>query len=109
MTLTENGLNYIAREFGIDNCFVKSGLSWIAYDTGGGSVSESGGTKNIVARLINDAVYASIELTAPRTGTYTKPPLIAANDGETIRYQQRRRWLLCSNVMHSRRQKVPNW
>lgn len=84
MTLTTNGLDYIAREFGIGDCWVGSGVSWVSVGHDGSRVSESGGTKHIVGRLINDAVYAQIEMVSPRTGTYMKSQLISANDGQSI-------------------------
>lgn len=84
MTLTTNGLDYIAENFGIGDCFASSGLNWNSVDHDGVSIPESGGTKYIVGRLINDTVYARIELTSPRTGTYTKSLLIEANDDQSI-------------------------
>lgn len=84
MALTTSGLDYIARNFGIGNCWVGSGLSWVSVDHDGNRSSESGGTKSIVGRLINDTVYARIELTSPRTGTYTKSDLISGNNGQSI-------------------------
>ena len=84
MALTTSGLDYIAQNFGIGNCWVGSGLSWVSVDHDGNRLSESGGTKSIVGRLISDMVYASIEMTSPRTGTYTKSQLISANGGQSI-------------------------
>ena len=84
MALTSSGKDYIAENFGIGNCFVDSGVSWTSVDVNGTRLSESGGTKNVVARLINDMVYARIEMSNPSTGTFTKTQLIAANGGQSI-------------------------
>lgn len=84
MALTKDGLDYIAKSFGINDCWVDSGLSWASVDHDGNEVSESGGTKSIVGRLINDTVYAKIKLTSPRTGTYTKSQLISANNNQPV-------------------------
>jgi len=86
MTLTDNGKIYIATHFGIGNCFAGSGLSWVAVDVNDVTASESGGTAQIVARLLTPNVYKEIRITAPSTqaGTYTNAQLIAANDGQNI-------------------------
>lgn len=94
MVLTKNGKDYIAKNFGIDNCFVESGLTWtdVGYDTvdangnvvKGERVDSSGGTKNIVGRLINTMVYDKIELTSPRTGTFTNAQLVSANEDQIV-------------------------
>lgn len=81
MALTTNGKNYIARELGIGNCFVSSGLSWTAVATDGATVNESGGTASIVSRLVTTSVYKRIDLTSPRVKTYYYSDLKAANDG----------------------------
>jgi len=84
MTLTANGKEYIAKNFGVGNCFVAGGVSWTSVDHDGTRLSESGGTKNVVARLINDMVYARIEMITPSTGTFTKSQLISANGAQAI-------------------------
>ena len=60
MVLTKNGKDYIAKNFGVNDCFVESGLTWtdVGYDmvdaegnvVAGERVASSGGTKNIVGR-----------------------------------------------------------
>ncbi len=84
MTLTVNGKNYIAQNFGISNCFASSGLSWTAVAVDGGTANESGGTASIVARLTYTNVYERIDLTAPRTGSYTYAALKQANDNTDV-------------------------
>lgn len=83
MTLTTNGKNYIATNFGIGNCWVSSGLSWTATGIDGSTVNESGGTASIVGRLVS-AAYKEIRLTSPRTGTFTKAQLTLANDYNVV-------------------------
>ncbi len=84
MTLTANGKNYIAQNFGISNCCVATGLSWTAVANDGSTVNESGGTASIVARLVTTSVYQRIDLTAPRTGSYTYAALKQANDNTDV-------------------------
>ena len=50
--LTKNGKDWIAQKFGIDNCYVESGLTWVAYGVDGSTITESGGTAAIVGRLV---------------------------------------------------------
>ena len=87
MTLTDNGKNYIANNFGINNCFSGSGLTWIPVDINNVvGAPESGSTAQIVARLITTAIYKEIRVTVPaaQAGTYTNTSLVAANDGQVI-------------------------
>jgi len=86
MTVTDNGRNYIATNFGIGNCFVSTGLTWTAVDINDATVDESGGTAQIVARLLTPVVYKEIRVLTPATqaGTYTYQQLISANDGQII-------------------------
>ena len=76
--LTEAGKNYIAREFGISNCWVYSGLSWRAYGIDGTHVDETGGTGTVVSRVLSGAIDR-VEL---RSKTYKKADLTAANAGD---------------------------
>jgi hypothetical protein len=84
MTLTANGKNYIAQNFGISNCYSSSGLSWTAVANDDTTVNESGGTASIVARLVTTSVYKRIDLTAPRTGSYTYVNLKQGNDNTDV-------------------------
>lgn len=94
MVLTTNGKDYIAKNFGVNDCFVESGLTWVdvGYDTvdasgnvvKGERVDSSGGTKNIVGRIITTMVYEKVELTSPRTGTFTNAQLVSANDDQIV-------------------------
>jgi hypothetical protein len=84
MTLTVNGKNYIAQNFGISNCNAASGLSWTAVANDDTTVNESGGTASIVARLVTTSVYKRIDLTSPRTGSYTYAALKQANDNTDV-------------------------
>lgn len=80
MTLTQNGKNYIAQNFGVDDCFVASGLTWTAVALDGSTANESGGTKNIVGRLATTNMYKEIRLKTPRTGTFTYDMVKSANN-----------------------------
>lgn len=82
MTVTDNGRTYIASNFGLGNCFVSTGLTWTAVDIADNTANESGGTAQIVARLLTPSVYKEIRILTPATqaGTYTPTQLIAAND-----------------------------
>ena len=87
MTLTTNGKNYIANNFGINSCFSGSGLTWIPVDINNiVGAPETGSTAQIVARLITTAIYKEIRVTVPaaQAGTYTNALLIAANDEQII-------------------------
>lgn len=84
MALTTNGKNYIAQNFGISNCYVSTGLSWTAVANDGTTVNESGGTASIVGRLVTTSVYKRIDLTSPRTGSYTYTALKQANDNTDV-------------------------
>ncbi len=87
MALTNTGRDYIASKFGINNCMVNSGLSWTTYGTGGTSSSETGGTAQIVARLVTSAI-TRIEITAPYSlrGSYTNNDLISNNQNQAVTY-----------------------
>lgn len=84
MVLTTNGKNYIAEKFGIDGCFVESGLQWTSVAHDGTTADDVGGTKNLVGRLINTMVYEKIVLVSPGTGTYTNTQLVRANDDQLV-------------------------
>jgi len=81
--LTEAGKRYIAENFGIDGCWVYSGLSWRVVSVLGDSVDETGGTGKVVSRLVLD-VTDRVELKAPITGTYRKADLTTANGGNEV-------------------------
>jgi len=84
LALTTNGKNYIAQNFGISNCFVSTGLSWTAVANDDSTVTESGGTASIVARLVTTSVYKRIDLTSPIIGSYTYAALKQANDNTDV-------------------------
>ncbi len=86
MTLTDNGKNYIANNFGVNNCFVYTGLTWTAVDINNVTANESGGTAQIVARLLTPGIYKEIRILTPidQAGTYTNSQLIIANDNQPI-------------------------
>ena len=84
MTLTTNGMNYIAKEFGVGNCFAYSGLSWTSVAIDGTTVNESGGTRNIVARLATTSMYSRIDLTYPVVKSYTYANLRTANNNTDV-------------------------
>lgn len=86
MTLTDNGRIFIAENFGVGNCFVSTGLTWTAVDVNNATANESGGTAQIVARLLTPSVYKVIIIVTPtpQAGAYTPTQLIAANDNQGI-------------------------
>jgi hypothetical protein len=81
--LTEAGKRYIAENFGVGGCFVHSGLSWTVHAVDGSSLRETGGTGQVVSRVIS-SVTDRVELTSPRTGTYRNTDLVSANDGNSV-------------------------
>ena len=81
MVLSTNGKDYIARELGIGNCFVSSGMAWTSVAVDGVTVNETGGTASIVGRLVNTAIYSRIDLTYPKVKTFYYSNLKVANDG----------------------------
>lgn len=82
MTLTTNGKNYIAQKFGLSNCFVSTGLSWIATSAiDGTQINESGGTASIIGRLVTTPVYANVIINSV---TYTYAQLKTANDNTDL-------------------------
>ena len=87
MALTNAGKDYIASNFGINNCMVNSGLSWTTYGTGGTSSNESGGTAQIVARLVTSAI-TRIQITSPSSlsGSYTNSDLVSNNQNQAVTY-----------------------
>lgn len=85
MALTSIGKDYVAREFGVNNCMVNSGLTWTTFGTGGTSSNESGGTAQIVARLVTSAI-TRIQLNTPRSGSYTLNDLVSNNQNQSVSY-----------------------
>mgnify|MGYP000318301700 CR=1 FL=1 len=53
MTLTDAGREYIARNIGVGNCWVYSGLSWTAVSVTGDRVDRTGGTGKAVKDIID--------------------------------------------------------
>ena len=77
MTLSQSGLAYISKNFGLSDKIVTSGISW--YTTvGGQNYQEQGGTAQIVGRLVS-GVVESLTITNPDRGLFTKSELDAAN------------------------------
>ena len=85
MSLTTAGKNYIAEKFGINNCMVYTGLSWITHGSGGTQENESGGTAQIVARIVTSGI-TRIQITSPSSGSYTLSDLIANNQTQLVDY-----------------------
>lgn len=83
MTLTSNGKKYIADKFGsgTPKCYVPSGLSWTYLGTDNVIYSESGGTSQIVSRLVMPALVKSVTFNGV---TYTNADLVAGNDGTAV-------------------------
>ena len=84
MPIGSAGKEYIAINLGVGDCFVKPGLTWTAVAHDGATADESGGTADIVGRLVTTAVYKEIRVKTPRVGTYTYAMLKAANGGVDI-------------------------
>lgn len=80
MSLTTNGKNYIADKFGIGGCFVSSGISF-TYVAGSTTYNDSGGTAQIVSRLVLTAVVSKVTVGGI---DYTYAMLKTANDGVDI-------------------------
>ncbi|RLG43629.1 MAG: hypothetical protein DRN81_06135 [Thermoproteota archaeon] len=53
MTLTDAGREYIAKNIGVGNCWVYSGLSWVAESVTGDRVNRTGGTGKAVKDIID--------------------------------------------------------
>jgi len=85
MTLTQNGINFICQQFGLNDCCVNAGLSWF-YTIGGTNYSETGGTAQVVSRLASGLVD-SVTMTSPARGTFTQADLNAANEGIAVTLQ----------------------
>jgi len=81
MTLTQNGKDYIANNFGLNGCFVASGLSWSYTDVDDNVVSETGGTAQVVSRLVMTALVKSVTI---NNKTYTYNDLKTANDNKDV-------------------------
>ena len=85
MVLTTTGKNYIADKFGINNCFVYSGLSWTTYGSGGTSQAETGGTAKLVSRLVTSGIVR-VQLISPGSGSYTPADLTSNNENQSANY-----------------------
>ena len=71
MSLTINGKNYISEKFGnVSKCFVSTGLSWSYLGTDGVTYNETGGTAQIVSRLVMTSLVQSLT-TGGQIYTYT--------------------------------------
>jgi hypothetical protein len=81
--ITTNGKKWIAQYLGINNCFVPSGISWTYYAIDGNSLNESGGTAQLVARLVLSTTDRVV-ITSPVAGTFTYLDLKNANGGQDV-------------------------
>ena len=82
MTLTENGKKYIATTFGnVSKCYVASGINWSYTGTDSQIYNESGGTAQIVSRLIMTSLVQSVTYNGQN---YTYAVLKAANDNTDL-------------------------
>ena len=78
MTLTQTGLDYICENFGDTSlCCVRTGLSWY-FTHEGTDYPETGGTAQIVGRLVSGLIE-SLTMTSPPRGTFTQVDLNTAN------------------------------
>ncbi|MCK4734747.1 MAG: hypothetical protein KAT65_20000, partial [Methanophagales archaeon] len=81
--LAEVGKDYIATNFGLGTpkCYVASGLSWSYLGTDGNTYPESGGTAQIVSRLVMTALVTSLTISGT---TYTYADLKAGNENTDV-------------------------
>lgn len=79
--LTTNGKNYIANKFGIGGCFVATGKTWSYRGTDGVTYNESGGTAQIVSRLVMTSLVQSVTVDGV---VYTYTALKTANDNTDL-------------------------
>ena len=85
MALTDLGIQYICINFGdSNNCCVKTGLTW-KYTRGGETITENGGTAQVVSRLASGLVD-SVTMISPNKGTFTKNDLDTAN-GQIVTFE----------------------
>ncbi len=86
MTLTVNGKNYIADKFGLLSggikCYTATGLSWSVLDVFGATINESGGTAQIVSRIISSVVQ-SVTINGQ---THTIDTLRTQNDNTSVSF-----------------------
>lgn len=81
--LTEAGRRYIAANFGINDCWVYSGLTWDVHEEQGTIGHESGGTGLFMSN-ITCVSTDHIVLKTPRTGTFYLSTVEAGNGGNAI-------------------------
>ena len=81
--LTEAGKKYIAENFGIDGCWVYSGLTWDVHGKQGTITPMSGGTGKIMSDLTCVACD-HIVLKTPRTGNFYLSTVVSENGGYAI-------------------------
>jgi hypothetical protein len=79
VTLTTNGKNYIAAKFGISRCYVSSGLSYSYLGTDDVTYFETGGTSQLVSRLVMSSIVQSITY----LGTVYTYEMLRANNSNT--------------------------
>jgi len=81
--LTEAGKDWLAMHAGsgTPKCYVPSGLSWTYLGTDDNTYSETGGTAQIVSRLVMTALVKSVTFNGV---TYTNADLVAGNDGNVV-------------------------
>jgi hypothetical protein len=77
MAISQNGLNFISQNFGLNDCCVNTGLSWY-YTYSGSDYYESGGTAQIISRLASGLI-TSLTMITPASGTFTQAQLNTAN------------------------------
>ncbi|RLG35332.1 hypothetical protein DRN97_00035 [Methanosarcinales archaeon] len=76
MTLTDAGREYIAKNIGVGDCWVYSGLSWVAESVTGDRVNRTGGTGKAVKDII-DPTTDHIEI----NGLNISKATLRANNG----------------------------
>lgn len=82
MSLTITGKDYIATKFGVANCMVYTGLSWVTHGSGGTTENETGGTAKLVSRLITTGITHIVI-----GGTsYNLNNLVTNNQNQTVDY-----------------------
>lgn len=87
MTLTQNGIDYICQNFGSpQKCVVSAGLWWEWEDIDGNTDTETGGTGQVLSRLIIPQLIVKVTMLTPARGEYYYSDLRTANGGNDVTF-----------------------
>jgi uncharacterized repeat protein (TIGR02543 family) len=85
MSLNQSGIDYICQNFGDASlCCVRTGLQWRWTDIDGATGDETGGTAQVVSRLINTMLITKVTMLTPARGDFTYSQLRTANGGADV-------------------------